>query len=130
MSTITLNSQPITLNSQSLSNISTRNNFYRREISRLHRKLNRIFNGNIINIESFDSIIKINERLKSLEFFSNNTSLGVSNVQYNRLYLKALRNYMIFHENNVNIDLSKITYNNIAKSSAGISGWANANFDL
>ena len=45
-------------------------------------------------------------------------------------FKRAKRNYIKFYENDNNKDLSRITYDDIAKSSAGIKGWADAKFDL
>ena len=91
------------------------------KISRLKKKLNKILNGDIIDIGSFDDYSKIYGEIKD-----NEKKIFIKLKQCK----KAKKNYIKFHENNVNIDLSKITFNDISNSSAGIEGWANANFDL
>ena len=91
------------------------------EISSLKRKLNRILNGDIIDIDSFDDYSKINSKIKIYE-----KKILFKLKQFKR----AKRNYIKFYENDNTKDLSKITYDDISKSSAGIKGWADAKFNL
>ena len=78
---------------------------------------NQKLNGDNICIELFDDIIKMSLKIESYQHIINP-------------YEKAKRSYINFYRIDGNMNLSDITYNDIANSSAGISGWAKANINL